>query len=196
MQPNFVLVLDYLKDGYPDEFMSFKKSKPIALLINPIDFSIIEATLKEQQPMQSQDKFDINYKTNSIVERIRRIPYKKLTTTAKTELEFIIENIVKNDEEKYIRFYNLAQPMTSRMHVFELLSGIGKKNMWTIIDERKNQKFESFEDFQNRVKLDPIHPIVKKILEEMKEESKHNIFIPKREINTQRKPNFQNRRRY
>ncbi|MDD3263912.1 MAG: DUF655 domain-containing protein [Candidatus Nanoarchaeia archaeon] len=196
MEPNFVLVLDYLKDGYPDEFMSFKKAKPVVLTINTTDFSLIEACLKEDKPMQSQEKFDINYKTNDVVERIKRIPYDKLTTTAKTELEFVIETVVKNDEEKYIKFYNLAQPMTSRMHVFELLAGIGKKNMWTIIDERKMNKFESYVDFQNRVKLDPVAPIVKKIIEEIKGESKHNLFIPKKEITQERKPNNNFRRRF
>lgn len=195
MESNYAIVLDYLKDGYADAFMSFKKSKPVIQLVNTHDFSLIEATLREPVSLKIQGKFDVNYKSNPVVERIRRLRYDKLTTTAKSELEFAVESLIKQNEEKYVKFYNAAQPISTRMHVFELLSGIGKKHMWAIIEERKNKPFESFEDFKERMKLDPLAPLVKKVLEEIEGKAKHYIFVPQKPPSSDRQKKFQNRSR-
>ena len=62
----------------------------------------------------------------------------------------------------------------------ELIPGIGKTFMKTIVDLREKQPFLSFEDIQNRVGLrDPAKLVAKRIVEEISGESRINIFIKK-----------------
>jgi putative nucleotide binding protein len=102
-----------------------------------------------------------------------------LTRTAKSELQFIIKDIVKKNEKKFVDFFNNAKPLSTRMHQIELLPGVGKKHMWEIINAREEKPFESFEDLKKRVKLipDPEKLIIKRIIEELEGAEKHRLFV-------------------
>ena len=102
----------------------------------------------------------------------------KLTATARTELEFVITDLVKKNEPRFVEFFNKAQPLTTRMHQLELLPGLGKKHMWEIVEKRRDKNFESFADIKSRVKLmpDPEKTVVKRILLEIQGKEKHKIF--------------------
>ncbi len=83
------------------------------------------------------------------------------------------------DEKRFLSFFNEAYPITTRLHMLELLPGIGKKLMWGIIDEKKKGKFASFKDLVDRVKglHAPEKLIANRVMEELKDESiKYRIF--------------------
>ena len=84
-------------------------------------------------------------------------------------MPYVVEEIVKNNEQRFIKFFNMAPPITNRLHSLELLPGIGKKHMWEIIEERQRQPFESFENLKHRVKglPDPVKMITKRVLDEL-----------------------------
>ena len=107
-----------------------------------------------------------------------RVPLEKLTQTAKHELEFVIERLVKNEESRFVEFFNKAGPISTRRHQIELLPGIGKKHMWEILENRREKDFESFEDIKTRVKLipDPMKAVIKRIIMEINGEDKYKIF--------------------
>jgi putative nucleotide binding protein len=112
----------------------------------------------------------------------RRIGYNDITNAAQSELPYVIQEIVKQKEEKFIRFYNDAQPITTRFHMLELLPGLGKKSMWKVIDERKKRKFSSFKDIDERVSS--IHHPAKLIAQRIETElinskEKYHIFVAK-----------------
>jgi putative nucleotide binding protein len=87
---------------------------------------------------------------------------------------------VKNNEAKYVAYFNELQPLTPRLHGLELIPGIGKTFMKTIIETREKQPFTSFQDIQNRVGLrDPAKDVAKRIAEELSGESRVNIFVKK-----------------
>ena len=67
------------------------------------------------------------------------------------------------------RVDTLLPPRASRLHVLELLPGVGKKHMWEILNERKVEPFKSFADLRDRVKLmpDPVTTIEKRIISEL-----------------------------
>ena len=90
-----------------------------------------------------------------------------------------VEEVVNMNEEKFVEFFNKAQPLSMRMHQLELLPGVGKKHMWEVIEERKNKPFADFEDLKSRVKLlpNPKQAVIKRILLEIKGEEKHKIFV-------------------
>jgi putative nucleotide binding protein len=114
-----------------------------------------------------------------ILQIVGKLPMYKLTGTAKQELEYVIKEIVHNTPQKFIDFFNKAQPLSTRMHQLELLPGLGKKHMWEIIQAREDKPFENFVDIKARVKLmpDPEKTIVKRIISELEGNEKHHIFV-------------------
>ncbi len=103
-----------------------------------------------------------------------------MTTFARSELPFIVEKLVKENESKFVNFFNNARPLSTRLHQLELLPGVGKKHMWDIINERKKREFKSFDDIRKRIKLmpDPINAIVKRIMEELENDTvRYRIFV-------------------
>jgi len=112
----------------------------------------------------------------------RRIAYAELTNAAKSELPYVLEDIIKKREPDFVKFFNEAGPITTRLHMLELLPGLGKKTMWAILEERKKGPFKSFEDLKERVKL-PHHPeklIANRIVYELQNRyEKYKIFVAK-----------------
>lgn len=83
----------------------------------------------------------------------RRIAFEELTATARSELAPALEEIVRSSPARYLRFFNEAPPASRRAHLLELLPGIGKKTMRTILEERQREPFTSFEDLNARAHL-------------------------------------------
>lgn len=107
-----------------------------------------------------------------------KLSYEKISQTAQSELPGVVDKIVKENEKRFIDYLNNAQPLTPRIHALELIPGIGKTYMKTMLEERDKKKFESFEDLQNRVGLkEPIKQISKRIIEEITGEARMNLFV-------------------
>jgi len=109
-----------------------------------------------------------------------RLEYDDISQPAKNELTNIVEKIVIRNEKRFISYVNVAQPITPRIHALELIPGIGKTYMMTIIKERDKKKFDSFIDIQNRVGLrDPSKLFAKRIIDEISGEVRMNLFVRK-----------------
>jgi putative nucleotide binding protein len=79
-----------------------------------------------------------------------------------------------------VGYINISQPITPRIHALELIPGIGKTYMMTIIKERDKKKFENFMEIQNRVGLrDPAKLVAKRIIEEIMGQARMNLFVRK-----------------
>jgi putative nucleotide binding protein len=109
-----------------------------------------------------------------------RLEYNAISQSAKNELANIIEKVVVANEKRFVNYVNNAQPITPRIHALELIPGIGKTYMMTIIKERDKKKFENFSDLQTRVGLrDPAKLISKRIIEEIMGQARMNLFVRK-----------------
>lgn len=109
----------------------------------------------------------------------RRIAYDELTSTGRTELTAALEKIVRADEPRYLRFFNEAPSVSRRFHLLELLPGIGKKTMQSILDERRRAPFASFADLETRLHLKaPERLIVGRIEQELSGvDDKYRLFV-------------------
>ncbi len=117
---------------------------------------------------------------DKVISVLGRLDYDNISQSAKNELPNIIETIVIANEKRFIDYMNMSQPITPRIHALELIPGIGKTYMMTIIKERDKKRFESFEDIQNRVGLrDPAKLIAKRIIDEIAGEARMNLFVRK-----------------
>ncbi|MFQ5970513.1 MAG: DUF655 domain-containing protein [Nitrososphaerales archaeon] len=113
-----------------------------------------------------------------ILSVLGRLDYANLSTNAKSELPLTIENIVKANEKKFVDYINLSQPINPRIHSLELIPGIGKTYMMTILNEREKKPFENFDDLQKRVGLrDPLKLIARRIIDEISGTARMNIFV-------------------
>ncbi len=172
----YAIVLDFLPTGYPNSY----SNEPIAQAIGTKYFTLLELVARHGVNLLLQQKVYIGPEKRPEIERIKgRLPFDKLTHTAVSELDKAIETVIREDEARFINFFNKAGPVTIRMHSLELLPGIGKKHMEQILEEREKKPFESFADLSARVKLlpDPIKMIKDKIMEELRGEAKYYLFV-------------------
>ncbi len=174
------VILDFLPNGYPFDTRPIYRKTPIAQAIGKDHFVLLELVPKRGVFLQPcEEVYTGEGKRDKIHHILSKLLLGKLTETAKISLEYIIGDIVKKDEKRFVDFFNKAQPINIRRHQIELLPGVGKKHMWAIIKEREKKAFESFEDIKKRVKLmpDPESTIIKRILMELKGEDKYKLFM-------------------
>jgi putative nucleotide binding protein len=174
------IVLDYLPNGYPFDTRPSHIKTAIVQALGKEHFVLLELVPKKEVQLQPHDEVYIGEGKRDKIHHINgKLPPERLTPTAKSELEFVVAEIVKNNEAKFVDFFNKAQPLSTRMHSIELIPGMGKKRMWEILDERKVKPFESFADMRKRLKLipDPEKALVRRIISEIYGKEKHLLFV-------------------
>lgn len=172
------IVLDYLPHGYPFEEGALKT--PVAQALGTTHLTLLELIPKKGTFLQPHQEVYIGEGKREEIHHIKgRILMAKLTSTARTELSHALDKLITEQEQRFIEFFNKAQPLSMRMHQLELLPGMGKKHMWEVIEARKAKPFESFDDLKSRVKLlpDPKQTVIKRILAEMEGNEKYKIFV-------------------
>ncbi len=176
----FAYILDYLPYGRSDDSRPMYQKKPLVQGLGEKHFVMMEMIPKENVVPRAQDRVYIGERDRPVIDHVkRRISHNELTHGAQMELPAAIEKIILADEKRFLLFYNEAYPITTRLHMLELLPGIGKKLMWGIIDERKKGKFASFKELVERVKglHAPEKLIANRVLDELKDENiKYRIF--------------------
>jgi len=188
---DYAIILDYLPLGYVREGSTSYKRKPVAQAIGTEEFTLLELTPKENTTLDIHEKVYIGSGKRDKISRVnRRLPYDKMTSTARVELDYVIEEIIKEKEDKFVQFFNEAGAISTRLHQIELLPGIGKKHMWDIIQARKEAPFKDFADIKKRVPMlsNPLKLISKRIhleleaAEDRKGKKKYILFTrpPKR----------------
>jgi putative nucleotide binding protein len=176
MKDEYIIVLDFLSRGHADS----RRAEPIAQGIGNNFLSLLEVVIKPDVVVKPGDLLYIGEKKRDHVKYIKgRIRYDSLTGYAKKELEDVIDKIIEKNEKRFVNFFNIAGPVSTRLHSLELLPGIGKKHMWAIIGERKRKKFDNFKDLKKRVDMlpDPKRMIKRRIIDELKENDRHRLFV-------------------
>jgi len=174
------IILDFLPNGYSSDNRPSHLKDAVAQAIGTTRFSLLEIVPKKDVFLQPYEEVYIGEAKRDKIHHINgRIGMHKLTSTAKAELTHVVDQIVSENEERFVEFFNKAQPLSTRMHILELLPGVGKKHMWMIVEERRGEPFTSFDDIKKRVKLmpDPKKAVVKRILEELEGDQKHQLFV-------------------
>ncbi|MBU7017287.1 MAG: DUF655 domain-containing protein [Theionarchaea archaeon] len=173
---DYAVVLDFLPQGYPTE-KGFKRT-PIVQLFGETHFSLLEAIPRGH--LASHERVFIGKGDRRKINHIkRRLTFDDLTSSAKAELPYAVEEVVERSEQRFVDFFNTCRPITIRFHQLELLSGVGKKLMNEILNQRRKEKFTGFDDIKKRIPSvpDPKKMIAKRIVLEMKGEDKYRIFV-------------------
>ena len=170
------LVLDYLPYGYPLE----KKMMPLVQAIGKNNFTLLQVVPRRGTSFELKEELYIgDGKRDKVLFIMGRLPREKLTETAKEQLAEFIEKVTEEDEPRFVEFFNIAQAINTRLHQFELLPGFGKKHMKAILEVRKEKPFKTFEEIKKRVSNipDPKRAVEKRIIEELTNIQRHNLFI-------------------
>ncbi|WP_255195847.1 DUF655 domain-containing protein [Halorarius litoreus] len=181
------VVLDYLPTGRPDDDRPQYQKDPLAYALGTEDFRLYELVLDEDAHVLVGDRLVVEPKeAREEVVDFDYVDVSGLSSAARSELEYAVNALIDEDEQRFVDFYNDAQPITLRLHQLNLLPGIGKKLRNTILDERKRKPFESFEEVEERVSglHKPREVLVERIMEELqKDDLKYRIFA-RRETQT------------
>jgi putative nucleotide binding protein len=177
---DYAYVLDYLAHGKAGLTMGAFKAEPIIQLIGGTYFTLLEATPRSGIVVSQGMRIYIgkDQPRQAISHILGRISYRDLSPSAKAELPFVIEEAVKNNEARFVDFFNTANAVTPRMHSLELIPGIGKKHAWAILDMREKRPFQNLTVLKERTRLpDPIKLLTRRIMEELTEEDpKYRLF--------------------
>jgi len=176
MKDEWVIVLDFLPAGR----LGHGKPEPIAQAIGEKYFSLLEIVPRDGVELTLGDRIYVGEGTRDKIKYIKRsISLVELTVFSRSEIEEVVKDLVREEEERFIEFFNNAGPISTRMHSLELLPGIGKKHMWELLNARKEKPFESYEDLKKRVSLlpNPEKMIAKRIMVELKgDDPRHRLF--------------------
>lgn len=115
-----------------------------------------------------------------IISVLGRLNFNDLSQSSKNEIPNVIETIININQKRFVDYINHAQPLTPRIHALELIPGIGKTYMKSIITEREIRKFEDFNDLQARTGIKDLQKLIaKRIVEEISGDTRMNIFVRK-----------------
>ncbi len=127
---DYAYVLDFLPYGYPDDKKPIHKREPLAQIVGEKFFTLLEVSVKKDVNPLVMDKVYIGKELlkREVVKKIKKkLRYDQLTNTAKSELPYVLKHMVKEQEERFVEFFNKAEPITTKLHQLELLPGIGKR---------------------------------------------------------------------
>lgn len=189
----YAYILDYLPKGRPD---ARHAGDPIAFAVGDKNFVLLELVPKPGVNLLVGDRVGLlREMPNLLIDHVRgRVRMEDITHAAQSELPFVIEQMVKAQEERFVKFFNDAGPITTRMHMLELLPGLGKKLMWAILEEKKKGGlFKTFKEMDDRVKAlhQPEKLIANRIVDEITNPSeKYHVFVlpPVQEFDDRRGP--------
>jgi putative nucleotide binding protein len=173
------IILDFMPTGYAGR----RHPEPVAQAIGK-NFTLLELVPKEGVTLKPEEEVYIGDGPRDKIRFIKgQLEYPMLTNYGKSLVPHIVEKIVKEDEQRFVAFFNTAGTVTPRMHQIELLPGIGKKHIMDLLEERRIRPFTSLAEIFQRVRLfpDPTKSIIKRILMEIEGNEKYFIFTtPKR----------------
>jgi putative nucleotide binding protein len=178
--PAMGVVLDYLPHGRTEDDRPQYEKSALGFVLGESEFRLSEVTFTDDADVNIGDRIPMTRGEGSPVDRIKDIEYADLPSGAQSELEYVVEDVVTENEQRFVDFYNEAQPITLRLHQLNLLPGIGKKLRNNILDERDRRPFQSFSDLESRVSglHNPREVLVERILEELREDDlKYRTFV-------------------
>jgi len=179
----YAFVLDTLS---PEEAQSrlpprvrreFPRDEMYVQAVGDEHFTLLLLTVKRGAEVNIGERVYIGQGVRDKIDKIvMRLRYDDLTPQAREILPKIVEMIVREKEAKFVQFFNNSGPLTLKLHSLELLRGIGKKTLNTILEERRRKPFVSYEDIRSRVGINVVELLVDRIMLELQGTEQYYLF--------------------
>ena len=138
---DYAWVIDYLPIGHASAI----KKEPVVQLLGTRFFTLLEATVKPESSVVVGQKVCVGKEGREEVSHIKgRLKYDDLTNSAKDILPNIVKKAVKEREKEFVDFLNRAKPISIRVHMLDLLPGIGKKTAQKLVIELKEKVAKAY----------------------------------------------------
>lgn len=140
-------------------------------------FTLLECARSADTTVALGERVPINIDAQDATPR--QLTYETLSHDAQERLESTIEAIITRNEQRFINYYNDAQPISLRRHQLDLLPGIGQHRREAILRQRDRQPFEDFDDLDTRVDglSTPHTPLAKRVLTELQDDDVTYTFF-------------------
>ncbi len=151
----------------------------ILTTIGETKFTLLEVIGIEDATFEVGERVDVSRENRSKVESVLgKLTYSRIPSNAKDEIPRVVASIVESSEERFVSYINSAEPLTPRTHALEIIPGIGKQLLKTIIKERNNTPFVSYDDIAERTGFkDPASKIIDRIIDEITGVARMSIFV-------------------
>jgi len=167
-------VIDFLPYGKSDD----PRSQPVVQLMGEKFFTILEAYPKVGVTFATGERVYVGKGDREKIASIKgRVFFTDLTSASKSGLRDVITKIISLREQEFIDFFNRSGPINIRVHQLELIPGIGKKIMTTIVEEREKKPFENFIDVEKRIHVNRLPDFLAQRVEEELQGSKYYLFV-------------------
>jgi putative nucleotide binding protein len=171
----YARVVDFMLSGKSYS----NRAEPLAQLLGEEWFTLLEAQPREQIALNLGERVYIGKDERDKIYLIKgRIGYEDLTQTAKNELPNVVMQIIMDNEHRFVDVFNKSGPLNIREHSLELLPGVGKKHLKSILEARDAKPFENFADIKSRVPLlqDPAKLIRDRVINELMGSERFYMF--------------------
>ncbi len=172
---DYAWVIEYLPAGHATAI----KKEAVVQLLGARFFTLLEATVNPDASIVMGQKVCVGKEGRKEIAHIKgRLKYEDLTNSAREFIPNMLKKAVKEREADFVGFINRAKPISIRVHMLDLLPGIGKKTMEVLLAERETKPFESFEDLRKRVPTlaDPVGIFAHRISSELEGKEKYFLF--------------------
>ena len=172
---DYAWVIEYLPAGHANAI----RKEAVVQLLGTRFFTLLEATIHPSASIVLGQKVYVGKEGREEINHIKgRLKFEELTNAAREFLPNMLKKAILEREGDFVGFINRAKPMSMRVHMLDLLPGIGKKNMEALLREREEKPFESFEDLHKRVPTlsDPAGIFVHRIMSELEGKEKYFLF--------------------
>lgn len=170
----YAYVLDFLPYGKSSD----PRRQAVIQLIGEKFFTLLEAYPKMGATFAIGERVYVGKDEREKVGSIKgRISFDELTSASKSSLREVISKVILKREKEFVDFFNRCGPVNIRLHQLELLPGIGKRTMNTILEEREKKPFESFADIEKRIHITKLVDFLAQRIEEELHGSKYYLFV-------------------
>lgn len=175
------IVLDVLAHGRSDDDRPRYRREPVAYVLGVDDFQLYELAFDDAPPYSIGERVPLDPDDADVAPaRHNRVDFEGLSQGARSEVDYAVEEVVDEDEARFVTFFNESQPISLRLHQLNLLPGIGDKLRDDILDERKRAPFESVEELEERISglHGPREIVVERVMEELRDDDvKYRLFV-------------------
>jgi putative nucleotide binding protein len=174
---DFAYVLDFVRRG--KSIIIKEREGALVQAVGEERLTLLEILATNDADFKPGEKIAIGKENRQrIISVLGKITYDELSTEAHQELQSVLEKMIRDNEKRYIQYFNDLQPITPRLHALELIPGVGKTFMRLIVNEREKRPFSDFADLEKRVGIrDPAKLLAKRMVEELSGGSRITIFL-------------------
>lgn len=178
------IIIEIYEDFLPAGVKSsggYRKRFQVVTVVGTQKFSILRIYMKKHlNTIAMGDTIDLEEHRNNF-QLVKKLRSSEWSSTLKDEIMDCVAKIVKNEEVKFVDFFNKAHLITTKLHQLKLLPTVGEKRVVQILKIRDQQEFISYDDIQERLGMDPVEIISKRILEELENDEKYVLFTKRYE---------------